>query len=92
MIRLVFSWNIKNDEEREYFEFIAQEFAPKIARMGIRLTEVWLTVYGSGPQAILPGVTTDRISLEVTMQSEEWLALTSRLQNYVTDYQCRIVD
>jgi hypothetical protein len=92
MIRLVFSWNIKGDEEREYSEFIYQEFAPKIQRMGIRLTEAWYTVYGSGPQIIMPGVTVDRITLEAAMQTDEWLLLTSRLQNFVSDYQCRIVD
>ena len=60
MTKLVFSWNIKSDEEREYFEFIVQEFAPKIMRMGIRLTEAWYTVYGAGPQIIMPGIALDR--------------------------------
>jgi hypothetical protein len=91
MIKLVFSWNIKNDEGREYFEFIVQEFAPKIMRMGIRLTEAWYTVYGTGPQIIMPGIATDRISLDAAMQSEEWQSLTARLQNFVTDYRCRIL-
>jgi hypothetical protein len=90
MIKLVFSWNIKGAEEREYFEFMGQEFAPKIQRLGIRLTEAWFTVYGSGPQIIVPGIAVDKITLEASMQSDEWLALTSRLQNYVTDYKCRI--
>ncbi len=91
MIKLVFSWNIKNDEGREYFEFIVQEFAPKIMRMGIRLTEAWYTVYGTGPQIIMPGIATDRLSLDTAMQSEEWQSLTARLQNFVTDYRCRIL-
>ena len=91
MIKLVFSWNIKNDEGREYFEFIVQEFAPKIMRMGIRLTEAWYTVYGTGPQIIMPGIATDRAALEAAMRSEEWQSLTGRLQNFVTDYRCRIV-
>jgi hypothetical protein len=91
MIKLVFSWNIKSEETREYFEFIVNEFAPKIMRMGIRLTEAWYTVYGSGPQIIMPGVATDRGTLESAMQNEEWLALIARLQYFVSDYKCRIV-
>jgi hypothetical protein len=91
MVKLVFSWNIKDGEEREYFEFVLQEFAPKIARMGIRLTEAWYTVYGAGPQIIMPCIAADRIALEATLQSEEWQALAARLQNFVQDYACRIV-
>jgi hypothetical protein len=92
MVKLVFSWNIIDSLDREYFEFIVQEFAPKIARMGIRLTEAWYTVYGAGPQIIMPCVTPDRIALEATMISEEWSALVTRLQGFVTDYACRVVD
>jgi hypothetical protein len=91
MIRLVFSWNIKSNEEREYFEFIVQEFAPKIMRMGIRLTEAWYTVYGAGPQIIMPGIAIDRAALQETMASPDWQRLVERLQAFVTDYRCRIV-
>ena len=91
MIKLIFSWNIKSEEEREYFEFIVQEFAPKIMRMGIRLTEAWYTVYGVGPQIIMPGVALDRTALEETMAGDEWQRLTKRLQGFVTDYRCRIL-
>jgi len=91
MIRLVFSWNIKNNEEREYFEFIVQEFAPKIMRMGIRLTEAWYTVYGAGPQIIMPGIALDQSTLREAMDSPDWQRLTERLQTFVTDYRCRIV-
>ncbi len=92
MVKLVFSWNIIDSLDREYFEFIVQEFAPKIARMGIRLTEAWYTVYGAGPQIIMPCVTADRIALEATMMSEEWSTLVARLQSFVTDYTCRVVE
>ena len=91
MIKLIFSWNIKSEEEREYFEFIVQEFAPKIMRMGIRLTEAWYTVYGTGPQIIMPGVALDRDTLEETMAGDDWLRLIKRLQGFVTDYRCRIL-
>lgn len=92
MVRLVFSWNIKSDAETAYFEFIVQEFAPKIIKMGIRPTEAWYTVYGEGPQIIMPAVAADRESLQQVLRSDEWLELVERLNNFVTDYQCRILD
>jgi len=92
MVRLVFSWNIKTDEEAEYFEFIVQEFAPKIMKMGIRLTEAWYTTYGEGPQIIMPGVAMDRDSLQTALDSDEWHELVEKLGGFVTDYRCRITD
>ena len=91
MVKLVFSWNIKVKVEQEYFEFILQEFAPRIQRMGIHLTEAWYTVFGEGPQIIMPGVALERDAVEDAMRSEEWAALVTRLQAFVTDYGCRIL-
>ena len=92
MVRLVFSWNIKTEEEAAYFEFIVQEFAPKIMKMGIRLTEAWYTTFGEGPQIIMPGVVTDRDSLQTALDSDEWLELVEKLNGFVTHYRCRILD
>lgn len=92
MVRLVFSWNIKTDEEAAYFEFIVQEFAPKIMRMGIRLTEAWYTTYGAGPQIIMPGFAADAESLQTALNSTEWLELVEKLGGFVTDYQCRVLE
>ena len=91
MMKLLMSWDIKTGREQPYFEFIVREFAPKLMRLGLQPTEAWYTVYGAGPQIIMPGIATDRLSLDTAMQSEEWQSLTARLQNFVTDYRCRIL-
>ena len=90
MVRLVFSWNIKQDEEQAYFEFVLQEFAPRIAKMGIRLTEAWYTTYGVGPQIIMPGVAGERATLDEALQSADWLELIEKLNNFVTDYHLKV--
>ncbi len=92
MVRLVFSWNIRTDEEAAYFEFIVHEFAPKIMKMGVRLTEAWYTTYGVGPQIIMPGVAADADTLREALNSDEWLSLVEKLGNFVTDYQCKMLD
>jgi hypothetical protein len=92
MVRLVFSWNIRTDEEAAYFEFIVQEFAPKIMKMGVRLTEAWYTTYGEGPQIIMPGVVAEADELREALNSDEWLDLVEKLGNFVTDYQCKMLD
>jgi hypothetical protein len=91
MVRLVFSWNIKTDEQEAYFEFIGQEFAPKIARLGIRLTEAWYTLWGSGPQIIIPGAVADRATLNAAIESSTWLELIEKLNTFVTDYKLKVL-
>ncbi len=92
MVRLVFSWNVRPNEEQAYYEFILQEFAPKIAAMGIQITEAWLTVYGEGPQIIMPGIAPNRDALMAALESEEWKELEAHLKKFVTDYRLRILD
>jgi hypothetical protein len=92
MTRLVFSWNIKADAETAYFEFVVQELAPKLVKLGIRPTEAWYTVYGEGPQIIMPAIVADRESLDQVLNSEQWAELIERLKMFVTDYQLHILD
>lgn len=60
MIKLLMSWDIRQGKESEYFEYVVQEFAPKLMRLGIQPTEAWYTVYGNGPQILTGGVVEDR--------------------------------
>ena len=89
MVKLVMSWNIKTQEEPAYFEFVVQEFAPRIMKLGIRPTEAWYTVYGEGPQIITVGEATDRETLDRALSSDDWSELMKKLDGFVTDYKQR---
>ena len=91
MVKLVMSWNIKSNEEPAYFEFVVQEFAPRIMKLGVRPTEAWYTVYGEGPQIITVGEADDRETLDRALESEAWSELMGKLQQFVTDYRQKIV-
>ncbi len=91
MVKLVMSWNIKSQVEPAYFEFVVQEFAPRIMKMGIRPTEAWYTVYGEGPQIITVGEANDRDTLDRVLNSPDWTELMTKLDGFVTDYKQKIV-
>ncbi len=91
MIKLLMTFDIRPGKESEYFEFVVQEFAPKLLRMGIQPTEAWYTVYGEGPQILAGGVTEDRAALDKVLQGEEWQKLKKKLMNYVTNFNYKIV-
>ncbi len=91
MVKLLMKWDIKTGHEQSYFEFVMQEFAPGLMRLGLQPTEAWYTVYGKGPQ-ILTGVVTDDLeTMRSILNSKEWRELHQRLMAYVTNYDQKIV-
>ncbi len=91
MVKLLMTWDIRPGKESEYFEFVVQEFGPKLVRLGIQPTEAWYTVYGGGPQILAGGVTEDRASLDRALQSEDWQKLKKKLLTYVTNFSAKVV-
>lgn len=91
MIKLLMTWDIRPGKESEYFEFVVQEFGPRLVRLGIQMTEAWYTVYGEGPQILAGGVANDRATLINVLEGEEWQALHKKLLEFVTNYSSKIV-
>lgn len=91
MIKLLMTWDIRPGKESEYFEFVVQEFAPKLVRLGIQPTEAWYTVYGSAPQILTGGVTENRAALDTILEGDEWKELHGKLLSFVTNFNYKIV-
>lgn len=91
MVKLLMSWDIKEETEQEYFEFMMRDFVPGLMRMGIQLTEAWYTVYGDGPQILTGGVTDDLETMEKILSSDEWRALKAKLLDLVSNFQYKII-
>ncbi len=91
MIKLLMTWDIRPGKESEYFEFVVQEFGPRLLRLGIQPTEAWYTVYGEGPQILAGGVANDRAALLNILEGEEWQTLHKKLLEFVTNYSSKIV-
>jgi len=85
------SWDIKQNRDQEYFEFVVREFAPGIARLGLQPTEAWFTVYGKRPQIMMGGVTEDYETMKTMLDTKEWAELHDKLLQYVTNYQQKII-
>ncbi len=91
MVKLIMSWNIRPGQEQPYFEFIVQEFAPGLMRLGLQTVEVLYTIHGDAPQIVTYVVARDLDTLRKIMQTEEWRRLMDRLLRYVSDYQQKVV-
>jgi hypothetical protein len=91
MIKLLMSWDIRPGKEADYMEFITEEFAPGMARLGIQPTEAWYTVAGNGPQVLSGGVIEDQETLMNILRGKEWRELEKKLLAYVINYKYKII-
>ena len=91
MFKLLMSWNIRPGYEEEFFEFYQREFGPKLAEIGVRISDAWVTYYGDYPQFLTGGLAKDLEDLKVTLSSDDWHKLKIKLLTYVVDYSQKIV-
>jgi hypothetical protein len=92
MIKLLMTWDMKDELEHSYLEFMMREFVPGLMRLGIQPTEAWYTVYGSGPQVLSGGVVEDLEAMEAILASNEWQELVSKLDGLVTNFEYKVVE
>lgn len=91
MVKLLMRWDIMPGRETEYFEFIVKEWAPGLQKLGIETSDVWFTVYGECEQMLVGGLAKDAPSVRGVMASPEWKRLESRLREYVSDFEHKLV-
>ncbi len=90
-VKLLMSWDIRPGQEQTYFEFAMQTFAPALMKMGWQPTEAWYTLYGDAPQILTAGITDSVDKMREILDSEEWEELRSRLLEYVTNFEYKVV-
>ncbi len=91
MVKLLMNWDIKSGHEQPYFEFIMQEFAPGLMRLGLQPTEAWYTIYGDVPQILTGAVSDDIETMRGILLSDEWQQLRERLLEHVQNFNQKVV-
>ena len=91
MLKILMTWDIAPNKEKDFLDFLLQEFTPAVQKLGIQPTDAWLTVYGKGPQVLAGGVVDNDDEAFSLLASEEWHALEQKLLQMVTNYHCKII-
>ena len=90
--KLLLSWNSHPAHEREIIHHVS-ELVNRVSPLGLELRDAWYTAYGEAPQILLGFVlrrgSDKRIDNIVT--SNEWNEILLDFQEYITDYEQRIV-
>ncbi len=85
------SWDIKPGFDQQYFEFMVREWVPGITRLGLQPRESWYAIYGDGPQITTSIVTDSLEQMRAILEGEDWSKLHERLDEYVFNYEQKIV-
>lgn len=91
LTKLLLTYDVKDDASEEYRQFVLGEFLPAVQRMGLAVTEVWLTAYGDYPERQTELVSRDEDTMWRVLSSEEWLELEGRLKDYVYGFGRKVV-
>ena len=92
MIKLILTWDIIPEQEREYFEFVIREFLPGVQKLGLDLSDAWATVYGEQPQIQVGAVSDSFEAIHSILTTPEWDELKEKLMIYVINYQQKVVN
>lgn len=86
MSTIFFYWDIKPEKDKEYMDFIFNDYIPSMARVGINVTDGWLKVAGEGAQIMALGESDDYSTARAALQSREFRAAEGRLLQFVENY------
>ncbi len=89
--KLLMRWNIREDSEVEYFEFLINDFIPGMNKLGLRNIEVWFTAYGDCEQKMASGMMETAVSMQSLVAANKWGHLTDALTEFVYDYDEKII-
>lgn len=89
--KLLMRWDIRAEREAEYSDFVANEFIPRINKLGLVEIQAWYTVYGQCEQILISGVTQTVDQMTYILNSDEWDRLRQRLDELVDDFSTKVV-
>jgi len=89
--KILMRWDIRPEKESEYFEFLVHEFIPAMNKLGVEDILVWYTAYGDCEQKLAEGTAESVEAMSSILNSEEWVILIDKLQNYVVDFDLKVV-
>ena len=90
-VKLLLTYDIKAHRREEYYHYIIHEFLPKAQELGLLLEAVYETVHGNYPNRLVSFVARDRDTMQAALRHDIWDSIETKLGEYVTDYEKRMV-
>ena len=86
MSAIFFCWDILPEKDKEYRDFISNDYIPSLAMLNIDVADGWFKLAGDGQQVMYLGECNDINSAIKALESPELQSIELRLGNYVKNY------
>lgn len=90
MLKVKISYDMREGREQECQEYLVNKLAPGLARLGLRVSDVWYTVWGNSPQITSGGEIDDIEKVRSILDSSEWGRLTEGMQELTTNFRVQV--
>jgi hypothetical protein len=91
-VKLLMTWDILPGREQEYYEFVVRDFIPTIQRLGLEMSDAWLTTYGNQPQIMAAAQSPNLAEIRRILQSSDWHDLSGHLLEFVDNFDFKVVE
>lgn len=90
-VKLLLAWDIKDNQDTDYYEFVINKLIPEMRKMGLADLEFWYTAYGDARQIQASTTASNSDLMERIIRSDEWDDLRAELEEYVEDIVQKVV-
>lgn len=92
MVKVIMTWDIQENKEKDYIDFAVHELGPTLGALGLQINDVWYTLVGSGPEMVVSGLMPNRADAFGLLQSRDWSQIEKRLLEYVENMAIKVVN
>ncbi len=83
-------WDVVENKEREYQEFILSKYIPAYEKTGLRLVGAFYVVVGAGPRIIGVSTTEDLLMFQKAVGSDEYADLLEEIFPLIRNYSSKL--
>jgi hypothetical protein len=89
--KLLLSYEVNQDRQQEYYQFVMGRYLPALQSMGFQMSEAWHTAYGEAPSRLVGLVSAEDQAMQDLLASDLWLDLNEELAQFVTDFEYKFI-
>jgi hypothetical protein len=89
--KLLVSYDVRPGLMDEYRQFILGQYIPCLGSMGLQVSQVWHTAYGSAPNRLLEFVCREHDTVDSLLHDEEWETFNEQLETFVEGFAFKVI-
>lgn len=90
MLKVKITYDMREGHEQEAQDYLVNKLAPGLAKLGVRVSDVWYTVWGNSPQITSGGEVEDLEKVRAIFSSREWGKLAEGMEELTKNFSVKV--